>query len=161
MTPGRGRGGMKTSRLALALGALAHFVSLGGDALAERAFIALKKDSVRSKQIKNGTIKTADLGKAVTASVSRRSRPNGVGGTEMADNAIDSNAVASGSLDAVDVGKASGSVTLNFPNIDKGECRSLTFAAGISVEGETVVVTPGSSFLAARSRSRRPSTTTT
>lgn len=53
---------------ALVLSGLALFVALGGDSLAAKAISALKKNSVTSKAIKNGTIATKDLNaKTVTA----------------------------------------------------------------------------------------------
>ena len=64
----------------------------------------------------------------------------------MADNAIDSNEIANGSLNAVDVGKASGTVSLDFPQIAQYRCENVTFDAGVSVADEAVLVTPGGSF---------------
>ncbi len=188
---------MKTSRIAFALAALALFVSLGGDALAERAFTTLKRGSVRSKQIKNGTIKPVDLNKKVRAQLAKvgptgPAGPAGPAGAEgargadgaagpageagpagpigpkgpagpatpatiadgsitsakLAANAVTGAKVLDRSLDAVDVAKASGTVTLNFPLIQPGECESLTFDAGVNVEGDVVHVTPGSDFQA-------------
>ena len=52
-----------TSRLAFVMAGLALFVSLGGDSLAQRAIASLKKDSVKSRQIKNGAIFRVDLSK--------------------------------------------------------------------------------------------------
>ena len=54
-----------TSRLALALSAIALFVAVGGPAAAEDAFVAAKKklakNSVTSKQVKNGSLRLRDL----------------------------------------------------------------------------------------------------
>lgn len=55
------------SRLSFVFAGIALFVSLGGDALAQRALAALKKDAVKSRQIKNGTVRQVDLSKAVRA----------------------------------------------------------------------------------------------
>lgn len=50
-------------RLAFAMAGIALFVSLGGDSLARNALASLKKDSVKSRQIKNGSIFKVDLAK--------------------------------------------------------------------------------------------------
>lgn len=57
----------RTSRLTLAIAALALFVSLGGDSLAKRTLASLKKNSVTSREIRNGSVRGPDLSTGVRA----------------------------------------------------------------------------------------------
>lgn len=67
--------------LALSLGALSLFISLGGDALATRAVSAvLKPGSVNSKAIKDRSIQTKDLSRATVRSLRGGIGPAGLAG---------------------------------------------------------------------------------
>jgi hypothetical protein len=105
----------------LVLGALALFVSLGGDALAGRAFAALKNNSVTSKKVVNGSLKLADLKPAVRARIrapgpqgpqgppgpagpagGRANVPNGsITAAKLASNAVTSAKVAANAISQV------------------------------------------------------------
>lgn len=86
---------------ALVISCIALFVALTGSALA----VGVGKNTVRSPQIVDGTIRTVDLrDNAVAAG---KIAPNAVENTEIAENAVDSQAVAPDSLTASDLAPAS------------------------------------------------------
>jgi hypothetical protein len=86
---------------ALVISCLALFIALAGTAFAA----GVGKNTVRSPQIVDGTIRTVDLrDNAVAAG---KIAPNAVENTEIAENAVDSRAVAPDSLTASDLGPAS------------------------------------------------------
>ncbi len=86
---------------ALVIACLALFAALTGSAIAAGA----GKNTVRSPQIVDGTIRTVDLrDNAVAAG---KIAPNAVENTEIAENAVDSRAVAPDSLTASDLAPAS------------------------------------------------------
>lgn len=86
---------------ALVIACLALFAALTGSAFAA----GIGKNTVRSPQIVDGTIRTVDLrDNAVAAG---KIAPNAVENTELAENAVDSRAVAPDSLTENDLGAAS------------------------------------------------------
>jgi hypothetical protein len=86
---------------ALVISCVALFVALTGSALA----VGVGKNTVRSPQIVDGTIRTVDLrDNAVAAG---KIAPNAVDTTEIAENGVESSDVAPDSLTASDLGPAS------------------------------------------------------
>jgi len=86
---------------ALVISCLALFLALTGSALA----VGVAKNSVRSAQIVDGTVRTVDLrDNAVNAP---KIAPNSVGSEEIAENAVESPEVAQDALTAEDLGAAS------------------------------------------------------
>lgn len=86
---------------ALVISCLALFLALTGSALA----VGIAKNSVRSAQIVDGTVRTVDLrDNAVNA---QKIAPDSVGSEEIAENAVASPEVAPDSLTNQDLGDAS------------------------------------------------------
>lgn len=86
---------------ALVISCLALFLALTGSAFA----VGIAKNSVRSPQIVDGTVRTIDLrDNAVNAP---KIAPNSVGSEEIAENAVESPEVAQDALTADDLGAAS------------------------------------------------------
>jgi hypothetical protein len=86
---------------AIVISCLALFLALTGSALA----VGVGKNTVRSPQIVDGTIRTVDLrDNAVAAG---KIAPNAVDTTEIAENGVESSDVAPDSLTAGDLGPAS------------------------------------------------------
>lgn len=86
---------------ALILSCVALFMALSGSALA----VGLAKNSVRSAQIVDGTVRTVDLKDAAVSGT--KIAPNAVGPDQIAENAVSSAKVAPDSLDAQDLAPAS------------------------------------------------------
>ena len=86
---------------ALVISCVALFLALTGSALA----VGIAKNSVRSAQIVDGTVRTVDLrDNAVSAA---KIAPDSVGSEEIAENAVESAEVAQDALTAADLGAAS------------------------------------------------------
>lgn len=86
---------------ALVISCVALFLALGGSAFA----VGVAKNSVRSAQIVDGTVRSIDLrDNAVNAP---KIAPNSVGSEEIAENAVESPEVAPDSLTSQDLGAAS------------------------------------------------------
>ena len=86
---------------ALVISCLALFLALTGSAFA----VGIAKNSVRSAQIVDGTVRTIDLrDNAVNAP---KIAPSSVGSEELAENAVESPEVAQDALTAEDLGAAS------------------------------------------------------
>ncbi|HXR31222.1 MAG TPA: hypothetical protein VN752_08785 [Solirubrobacterales bacterium] len=86
---------------ALVIGCIALFMALTGSALA----VGVGKNTVRSPQVVDGTLRTADLrDNAVAAG---KIAPDAVDTTEIAENGVDSSDVAPETLTAGDLGAAS------------------------------------------------------
>ena len=86
---------------ALVIGCLALFLALTGSAFA----VGVAKNSVRSAQIVDGTVRTVDLrDNAVNAA---KIAANSVGSEEIAENAVESAEVAQDALTSQDLGPAS------------------------------------------------------
>ena len=86
---------------ALAIACLALFMALTGSAFA----VGIAKNSVRSAQIVDGTVRSIDL--RDNAVNSPKIAPNAVGSEEIAENAVESPEVVQDSLTASDLGAAS------------------------------------------------------
>lgn len=86
---------------ALILSCVALFMALSGSALA----VGLAKNSVRSAQIVDGTVRTVDLKDAAVSG--SKIAPNAVGADQIAENAVGSSEVAPDSLGAQDLAPAS------------------------------------------------------
>lgn len=90
-----------TSKTTIAISCLALFLALTGSAFA----VGVAKNSVRSAQIVNGTVRTVDLREnAVKAA---KVAPAAIGAEEIAENAVSSPGVAPDSLTSQDLGAAS------------------------------------------------------
>ncbi len=87
---------------ALVISCLALFMALAGSAFAAGV---VGKNSVRSAQIVDGTVRTVDL--RDNAVNSAKIAPDAVGSEEIAENAVSSSEVAPDSLNASDLGPAS------------------------------------------------------
>jgi hypothetical protein len=86
---------------ALVISCLALFMALTGSAFA----VGIAKNSVRSAQIVDGTVRTVDLrDNSVNAP---KIAPDAVGSEEIAENAVESPEVAQDALTAADLGAAS------------------------------------------------------
>lgn len=86
---------------AIVISCLALFLALTGSAFA----VGIAKNSVRSAQIVNGTIRAVDVrDNAINA---QKIAPDAVGNEELAENAVESAQVAPDSLTASDLGAAS------------------------------------------------------
>lgn len=86
---------------ALVIACLALFMALTGSAFA----VGIAKNSVRSAQIADGTVRSIDLrDNAVNAP---KIAPDAVGSEEIAENAVESPEVAQDALTAADLGQAS------------------------------------------------------
>jgi len=86
---------------ALAIACLALFMALTGSAFA----VGIAKNSVRSAQIADGTVRSIDL--RDNAVNSPKIAPDAVGAEEIAENAVESPEVAPDTLTAGDLGAAS------------------------------------------------------
>jgi len=84
-----------------AISCLALFLALTGSAFA----VGVAKNSVRSAQIVDGTVRTVDLGK--NAVKAEKVAPNAIGAPQIAENAVSSLKVEDESLTAQDLGPAS------------------------------------------------------
>jgi hypothetical protein len=133
---------------------IALFVALGGPAQAKRVIDggSIRKGTITSRQIKNGSVAKADLSKTAVRSLtaippsSVRSAQiadgqvlapdlglGSVGGSQLAMGAVTASklaadsigggSVANGSLQTVDVGSFTGSVNIDFGQFDAGESR--------------------------------------
>ena len=128
---------------------IALFVALGGPAQAKRLIdgASIRKGTITSKQIKNGSVAKADLTKAAVSSLtatppsSVRSAqiadgsvlapdlgarvrgqgqlaPGAVTGSKLAADSVGGGSVANGSLQTVDIGSFAGSVNVDFGQFD-------------------------------------------
>lgn len=86
---------------ALIISCVALFMALSGSALA----VGLAKNSVRSAQIVDGTVRTVDIKDAAVSG--SKIAPNAVDATQIAENAVSSAKVAPDSLTAQDLAPAS------------------------------------------------------
>ncbi|HEY0363555.1 MAG TPA: hypothetical protein VGC83_14850 [Solirubrobacteraceae bacterium] len=133
---------------------IALFVALGGPAQAKRVIDggSIRKGSITSRQIKNGSVAKADLSKTAVSSLtatppsSVRSgqiadgqvlapdlglgsvgqgqlAPGAVTASKLAPDSIGGGSVANGSLQTVDIGSFTGSVNVNFGQFDSDQNR--------------------------------------
>lgn len=132
---------------ALVISCVALFLALTGSAL------AIGKNTVRSAQIVNGTVRTVDLrDNAVAAG---KVAPNAIDTTEIAENGVESADVAPESLTAADLGAASvgssevadqslgsddlGPNSVGSTEIQTGAIRSSELGAIIQVSNNTTI----------------------
>ena len=106
---------------ALVISCVALFLALTGSALA----VGIAKNSVRSAQIVDGTVRTVDLrDNSVTAP---KIAPDSVGSEEIAENAVESPEVAPESLTAADLGANSvGAGELQADSVGSSELGTVT-----------------------------------
>jgi hypothetical protein len=133
---------------------IALFVALGGPAQAKRVIDggSIRKGTITSRQIKNGTIAKADLSKTAVRSLtaippsSVRSAqiadgqvltpdlglgsvgqgqlaPGAVTASKLASDSIGGASVANGSLQTVDIGSFAGAVQVDFPAFNENDRR--------------------------------------
>ncbi len=96
----------------------ALFIALGGGAYA----ITLKKNSVKSKQIKNGQVKTADLA------------DGGVGAVDLADNAVGAAKIADGGVGGAEIADGSVGLADAAPSLRLNCPAGTTYVAAACVE---------------------------
>ena len=137
---------------AMVVALIALFVALGGPAQAKRLIDggSIRKGTITSKQIKNGSVAKADLTKTAVRSLtatppsSVRSAqiadgsvlapdlglgsvgPNQLAGgavtaSKLAADSVGGGSVANGSLQTVDIGSFTGSVNVDFPAFDNND----------------------------------------
>ena len=119
---------------------IALFVALGGPAQAKRVIDggSIRKGTITSKQIKNGSVAQADLSKTTVRSLtatppsSVRSAqiadgsvlaPGAVTASKLATDSVGGGSVANGSLQTVDIGSFTGSVNVDFPAFNESDRR--------------------------------------
>ena len=139
---------------AMVVALIALFVALGGPAQAKRVIDggSIRKGTITSKQIKNGSVAKADLSKTAVRSLTA-TPPSSVGSAQIADgsvlapdlglgsvgpgqlatgavtgsklaaDSVGGGSVANGSLQTVDVGSFAGSVNVDFGLFDAGSNR--------------------------------------
>jgi hypothetical protein len=136
---------------------IALFIALGGPATAKRWIDggSIKRNSITTTQIRNGTIRSADISKAAVEALQHtpsasvgpaQLRPKAVDSTKLADaavgaaqlapgavtasrladGAVGGAAIANGSLQAPDLGDFFGSVTVDFAPFDNETNRCQT-----------------------------------
>lgn len=162
---------MRRPSPAFALAAIALFVALGGPAEAKRAIAKLKKGSVTSKHIKNGTVAEADVAPALIAKllavppVTSASVTDGSltaadlapgtipAQTPPAANTVGTDAITDGTLGGRDVGRFAGTlVDLDFGTLTANQCKAITSTTLTPVAGtqdlrdDAIVVTPEQGF---------------
>jgi hypothetical protein len=132
-------------------------VVVGQPALASQVHKAAAKNSVSSKSIKDGTIKTKDLNAEVTGPLAKagtalQSVPDNsvttnklanaaVTNPKIADNAVTGPKVTDHSLKLDDVSVVTGSVSLNFPGQNVNNCaQSTPIETGHVVTGALILV---------------------
>jgi hypothetical protein len=159
---------------------IALFIALGGPAQAKRLIDggSIRKNTITTRQVKNGSLAKADLSKAavrsLTATPARSVRsaqiadgsvlapdlgaasvgaaqlqPGAVTASKLAANSVGSGSVADGSLQTVDIGSFTGSVTVDFDpfNESSGRCQQATAPAvptggSPSIADDVVAVSP-------------------
>lgn len=117
----------------------------------------LANDAVTSPKVAANSLGAADL--APNSVGSSEVAPNSVGsgdigssainGSELAGNAVQGDEVQNGSLDAVDVGRFSGSANANFPGVAANSCNFAIIdptPGAETIEGSASTVTPGAGY---------------
>jgi hypothetical protein len=157
---------------ALVIALVALFVALGGPAEAKRLIDGklLKKGSVNSRAIKNGTIAKADLSKTAVRSLTTTPTnsvraanivdgqvlapdlgvgsvtvgaiaPGSVTASKLAPGSIGSGSVANGSLQTLDIGSFAGAVQVDFGQFDtEGNRCQKAEAAALPTGGQPNIV---------------------
>jgi hypothetical protein len=156
----------------MAVALIALFVALGGPATAKRWIDggSIKRNSITTTQIRNRTIRSADISKAAVEALQHtpsasvgpaQLRPKAVDSTKLADaavgaaqlapGAVGGAAIANGSLQAPDLGDFFGSVTVDFAPFDNetNRCQTAMVAAptptsnpDAKIADDLIMVTP-------------------
>jgi hypothetical protein len=159
---------------------IALFVALGGPAQAKRLIdgSSIRKNTITSRQVKNGSLAKADLSKTAVRSLSAtpgnsvrsaqiadgsvlapdlglgsvgagQLQPGAVTASKLAADSVGGGSVANGSLQTVDIGSFSGSVSIDFGMFDADQSRcqaaeALATPTGGSpnIADDVVVVSP-------------------
>jgi len=159
---------------------IALFVALGGPAQAKRLIdgSSIRKNTITSRQVKNGSLAKADLSKTAVRSLSAtpgnsvrsaqiadgsvlapdlglgsvgagQLQPGAVTASKLAADSVGGGSVANGSLQTVDIGSFTGSVTVDFGQFsrDDNRCQQATAPAtptggSPNIADDVVVVTP-------------------
>jgi hypothetical protein len=165
---------------AMVVALIALFIALGGPAQAKRLIDggSIRKGTITTKQIKNGSVAKADLSKAAVKSLtatpanSVRSQqiadgsvlapdlgaasvgaaqlqPGAVMASKLAGDSVGGGSVANGSLQTVDIGSFTGSVTVDFDtfNDNQSRCQQATTQAAPTggspnIADDVVLVSP-------------------
>ncbi len=148
---------LRTTMAAVIGAVVAVVVVVGQPALAGQVNKGAAKNSVTSKSIKNGTIKTKDLGAEVTGplakagtalqavpdnSVTTSKLANGaVTNPKLADNAVTGAKVADNSLRLADIATATGTINIDFPSMALHGCfAQVNISTGTVVTGDILQV---------------------
>jgi hypothetical protein len=133
---------------------IALFIALGGPAQAKRLIDggSIRKNTITTRQVKNGSLAKADLSKAAVRSLSAtparsvgsaqiadgsvlapdlgaasvgaaQLQPGAVTASKLAASSVGSGSVANGSLQTADIGSFTGSVTVDFGTFDADQNR--------------------------------------
>ncbi len=130
---------------------------LGENAITTRA---LTPGSVMTGSVADNNLSAADLAShsvgtdevADNAIGQTEIRNNGVAASEIADQTIDGGEIIDGGLLARDVGRFSGTLIVDFPDLPAGDCRSATVTgtpadvADADISNDLVVMQPGSGW---------------
>ena len=139
---------------AMVVALIALFVALGGPAQAKRVIdgASIRRGTITTKQIKNGSVAKADLSKAAVHSLTAtpassvgsaqlvdgqvlapdlgagsvgqaQLAPGAVTASKLAPDSIGGGSVANGSLQTVDIGSFTGSVNVDFGQFDNDQNR--------------------------------------
>jgi hypothetical protein len=147
---------------AMVVALIALFVALGGPAQAKRLIDgnSIRKNTITSRQVKNGSLAKADLSKTAVRSLSAtpgnsvrsaqiadgsvlapdlglgsvgagQLQPGAVTASKLAADSVGGGSVANGSLQTVDIGSFTGSITVDFGtfDIDQNRCQQATAQA--------------------------------
>lgn len=114
----------------------------------------LGPSAVSTTKVLDGTLLASDL--ATNSVDALEIAPDAVGTSEVDDNSlgtadlgagsVSSSEIVNGSLTGDDIGRTSGTVTLNFPLIQDGDCGSVAFNTPQPIDGDVIVVTPEQTF---------------
>src|SRR6478672_3562829 len=159
---------------AMVVALIALFVALGGPAQAKRVIdgASIRRGTITTKQIKNGSVAKADLSKAAVHSLTATPASSvgsaqlvdgqvlapdlgagSVGQAQLAPDSIGGGSVANGSLQTVDIGSFTGSVNVDFGQFDndqnrcqKAEAPAAPTGGSPNIADDVVVVSPPSGW---------------
>jgi hypothetical protein len=95
----------------------------------------LGADSVTGPKVAANTLTSGDIASGA------------VGASELGPNSVSSDDIQNGTLDGVDIGKASGTTTFDFGSIGKGICASATAVVPGATPTDQVTVSPEADYL--------------
>jgi hypothetical protein len=104
----------------------------------------LADNAVNSAKVEDNTLTSGDVLNQTLTNLDLAA--SSVGGSELAANSVEGDEVSNGTLDGVDIGEASGIVSLNFPNVGAGECVVRAPAVSGVQEGDQVTASPEPDF---------------